>query len=169
MEALQANVVVSAFEHGVGQWSRQEVRQGRRNDGEIAFDELTLQGQGGRRHDDGAVRGRMQGRGHEIGEGLARARAGLHQQVFGSLATRGQCRGDRLRHRELSIAWLAIQRRRGCHESRGDIPLGHGAGTPRRDAKSGRTRARNRVPSGRCSTESTSPSAWAAATRSPRS
>ena len=186
MQALEADVVVPSFEHGVAEGARQQRFECLGDDGQVALGKLALQREGCGRDHDGVALHRMQGRRDEIGQGLARARAGLDEQVAGHLTPGVQGLRDRLGHGQLPRAGFAAQRLSSRGEGLLDTrqvrsthgrSASHGSGpsasvgtcTPSRAARSGRTRARRRVPSGRCSCDSTSPSACAAATRSPRS
>ena len=176
VQALQAHVVVPTLEHGVGERSRQQRLQCLGHDGEVPLRELALERKGRRRDDDRVALHRVQGGRDEIRKRLARAGPRLDEQVLGHLPTGVQRLGHRLGHGELPRARLAAEGSRGrskrlldAREGVAHRSSGSGSVTPRRAARSGRTRARRRVPSARCSCDSTSPSSCAAATRSPRS
>ena len=176
VQALEADVVVATLEHGIGERSRQQRLQCLGHDGQVPLCQLTLQRERCRRDDDGVTLHRVQCSGDKVGERLARAGSRLDEQVLGHLPTRVQRLGHRLGHGELPWSRLAAEgsrsRTKRLLDARQGVAhksSGSGSVTPRRAARSGRTRARNRVPSGRCSCDSTSPSACAAATRSPRS
>ncbi len=124
VQPVEADVVVPALEHGVRrtppEHRLERVGQAR----QVARDQLVLQGERGGRDDHALLRrGRVQHRGHEVGQRLAGAGAGLHEQV--PRAAEG--RGDRLGHRHLARPLLAVaERGHGCCQGLGHARGAHG-------------------------------------------
>ena len=170
VQLLQAHVVVAPLEDGERQRAADEGLDRLRHAGQVAVDELPLQGERGGRDDDGAAvggRGVERG-GHQVADGLARARAGLHDRVPGPR----ERRRDRLRHEQLPLAVLAPDGGDDRRERLREV------GRLRRVSHRRRPRARWPAPpapgrAGACrvsswSTLSTSPCRWARLSRSPR-
>ncbi len=107
---VQAGVVAPALEHRVGGSAAQCVLGAGQQGGEVALDQLMLQGQGrGGDHHPVVV----QQRGNQVGQRLAGARTRLHEQVLTGL----QRPLHRQRHLLLAGPMLTAQRvdRRGQH------------------------------------------------------
>jgi hypothetical protein len=96
-----AHIVPPALEQSGARQRIEVLLHGLEQARQVPVDDLRLQSQGRRGHDDlpaGAVD--VFGRGHEVGQGFARARPGLHEQVD-SIVDR---RGDGLGHLLLTFA-----------------------------------------------------------------
>ena len=104
----QAEVVVPALEHGEGRAAAEQRLDRVGQPGQVVVDELGLQGQGGGGDHHRAV---DEQRRHQVGQGLAGARAGLHEQVLAGLG------GPRDRPRP-SPAGRAAPRRRAPRRRR---------------------------------------------------
>ena len=120
-DAVQAGVVGAALEHGVRRVDLGVgLRDGLDQPRDVALHELVLEGQRGRRDHDALVV--EEGR-DEVGEGLAGAGAGLHDEVSATV----ERVADGLGHRHLTGALLAPQRRhrRRQYLSRGWTGVGH--------------------------------------------
>jgi hypothetical protein len=87
----QAEVVVPALQHGEGRAAAEQRLHRVGQPGQVVLDQLGLQGQGGRGDHHRPVHGQRRG---QVGQRLAGARAGLHQQVLAG----GDALLDRLGH-----------------------------------------------------------------------
>jgi hypothetical protein len=117
-DPVEAGVVGAPLEHGVGRVHT--LGQALDQSWDVALDQLVLEREGrGRDHDALVVE---QGR-HEVGERLAGAGAGLHQEVLAG-AERG---GHRLRHLHLARPLLTAERvdRMGEQVTHGRVGLAH--------------------------------------------
>ena len=136
-DAVEADVVGAALQHGVGGVDGVLERarlDGLDQPGDVALDQLVLEGEGGGRDHHAPV---VEQRGHQVAQRLAGAGAGLDEQVLAS----GHRRGDRLGHRHLARPLLAARGRR----RRRPAPHARVAGS----ASGGRPRAPRHPTSGR--------------------
>ena len=103
-DAVQAGIVGAALQHGVRRvdavGALAQPVDGRDQPRDVALDELVLQRQGGGGDHDAAL---VEQRGHEVAQRLARAGAGLDEQVLARLHRRR----DRLGHLDLARPFLA--------------------------------------------------------------
>jgi hypothetical protein len=113
---VEAQIVSPALEDCETQGARQRWFQRVDEPGKVAFDELTLQGDGRRGNDDRAVGlNSTPNRRHQVCQRLAGTGPGLHGKVL----TGVECRGDGLCHRHLAGAFTAVERVDGSGQQRG--------------------------------------------------
>ncbi len=113
-DAVQAGVVGAALQHGVRRVDLGVcLGHGLDQPRDVTLDELVLERQGGGRDDHALV---VEERRDEVGEGLAGARAGLHDEVTAA----GEGVADGLGHGHLSGPLLAPERRHGRRQHAGD-------------------------------------------------
>ena len=112
VQPVQAQVVAAALEHRERRTPPEQRLERVDQPRQVAVDQLALQGDGGR-GDDRAVVVRQHR--HQVGQRLAGAGAGLHQQVLAGL----EGVGDRLGHLLLALARRPADRGDGGVEQRG--------------------------------------------------
>ena len=132
LELVGAHVVAPALDERVGGAAAEHGFEGVREPRHVAVDDLRLERERGRRDDGRApALDRVLHRGHEVGERLAGARAGLDQQVLAG----GDGVGDGVRHLHLTGALGAADARDRCVEE--VVERGHPSSS-RRCAPAGR-------------------------------
>jgi hypothetical protein len=124
VQLVQAEVVPAALEDRERGRAPEQRLERLRDPGEVPVHELALQrDRGGGDDDRGVPDHRVPDRRDEVGQGLPRARAGLHREVLAA----GQRLADGLRHRVLPLAARATDRRDGRLEQlghAGEVGLG---------------------------------------------
>ncbi|CAD5936711.1 conserved protein of unknown function [Streptomyces sp. KY75] len=130
VEPVQAEVVRPALEHRVLRAPAQQRVQGLHRARKVPLHQLPLEGEGGRGHDDPLP---VRQRGHQVAEGLARAGAGLDEQV-GLVVDR---LGDGLGHGGLAGALRTADGGDGGVQELGEEWLRHSPTTLRRATDNG--------------------------------